>query len=138
MLLASPAGRLIVDSSDAGCSEQCCVLVPVLLMPGPEVGVSMPLPFRDGGFMSGEIKEKKCIIKNLVGLVSQGKSQSQDFIDKFRGLGHTLVQRSFLLLSVLQIVDSRPLWILVSVLGSYAQPQGLPMSYRFGEVGRLA
>ena len=87
------------------------------------------------GFTSEEVKEKKCIIKNLVGLVGQGKSQSQDFIDKFRSLGRTLVQivslacwyplsvldrvpcRSFLLLSVLQIVDSRPSWILVSVLG---------------------
>ena len=84
--------------------------------------------------MSGKIKEKKCIIKNLVGPVGQGKSQSQDFIDEFCGLGRTLVQivslacwyplsvtdhvpcRSFLLLSVLQIVDSRPSWILVSVL----------------------
>ena len=73
--------------------------------------------------------------KNLVGLVGQGKSQSQDFIDKLRGLGCMLVQivslpcwyplsntccvscRSFPLLSVLQIVDSRPSWILLSVLG---------------------
>ena len=95
------------------------MVVPILLMPGPEVSVSMSLPLCDGGFMSGEVKEKKCIIKNLVGLVSQGKSQGQDFIDKFRGLGCTLVQivslacwyplsvtdrvpcRSFLLLSVL-------------------------------------
>ena len=43
------------------------------LMPDPEVGVSVSLPFRDGGFMSGEIKGKKCIIKNLVGPVGQGK-----------------------------------------------------------------
>ena len=68
--------------------------------------------------------------KNLVGPGGQGKSQSQDFIDDCCGLGHTLVQivslagwyplsvtdrvpcRSFLLLSVLQIVDSRPSWIL--------------------------
>ena len=74
-------------------------------------------------------------IKNLVGLVGQGKSQSQDFIDELHSLGHTFVQmmslvcwyplsftdrvssRSSLLLSVLQIVDSRPSWILVSVLG---------------------
>ena len=73
--------------------------------------------------------------KNLVGPVGQGKPQSQDFIDKLRGLGHMFVQtvslacwyplsftdrvsgRSSLLLSVLQIVDSRPSWILVSVLG---------------------
>ena len=73
--------------------------------------------------------------KNLVGLVGQGKPQSQDFIDELRGLGHTFVQmvslvcwyplsftdpvsgRSSLLLSVLPIVDSRPSWILVSVLG---------------------
>ena len=52
------------------------MVVPVLLMPGPEMGVSVLLPFCDGGFMSGEIKEKKCIIKNLVGPVGQGKSQS--------------------------------------------------------------
>ena len=84
--------------------------------------------------MSGFIN-KGYSIKNLVGLVGQGKSQSQDFIDKLRGLGHMFVQmvslacwyplsftdcvssRSSLLLSVLQIVDSRPSWILVSVLG---------------------
>ena len=86
-----------------------------------------------------EIKKKFGVVlnksKNLVGPDSQGKSQSQDFIDEFRGLGHTLVQivnlacwyplsvtdcvpcRSFLLLSVLQIVDSRPSWMLASVLG---------------------
>ena len=73
--------------------------------------------------MSGFIN-KGYSIKNLVWPVSQGKSQSQDFIDELRGLGHTFVQmvslvcwyplsftdhvsgRSFLLLSVLQIVDS--------------------------------
>ena len=73
--------------------------------------------------MSGFIN-KGYSIKNLVGLVSQGKSQSQDFIDELCGLSHTFVQmvslacwyplsftdrvsgRSFLLLSVLQIVDS--------------------------------
>ena len=73
--------------------------------------------------------------KNLARPDGQGKSHSQDFIDEFRGLGHTLVQivclacwyslsvtdrvpcRSFLLLSVLQIVDCPPLWILLSVLG---------------------
>ena len=73
--------------------------------------------------------------QNLVGPVGQGKSQSQDFTDEFHSLGRMLVQivslvcwyplsvldcvphRSFLLLSVLQIVDSRLSWILVSVLG---------------------
>ena len=76
-----------------------------------------------------------CSIKNLVRLVSQGKSQSQDLIGELRSLGHTFVQmvslacwyplsvtdcvssRSFPLLSVLQIADSQPLWILVLVLG---------------------
>ena len=72
---------------------------------------------------------------NLVGLGGQGKSQSQGFIDKLHDLcQHDTVQVgnlvcwyqfsipgrvpcwSFLLLSVLQIVDSRPLWILLSVL----------------------
>ena len=80
-------------------------------------------------------KHRGFLCKNLVGLVGQGKPQSQDFIDKLCGLGHTFVQtvslacwyplsftdhvsgRSSLLLSVLQIVDSRPSWILVSVLG---------------------
>ena len=79
--------------------------------------------------MSGFIN-KWYSIKNLVGLVVQGKSQSQDFIDKLHGLSHMFVQvvslvcwyplsftdrvssRSSLLL---QIVDSRPSWILVSV-----------------------
>ena len=73
--------------------------------------------------------------KNLVGPVGQGKPQSQDFIDKLCSLSHMFVQtvslacwyllsftdrvsgRSSLLLSVLPIVDSRPSWILVSVLG---------------------
>ena len=84
--------------------------------------------------MSGFIN-KGYNIKNLVGPVGQGKSQSQDFIGELRGLGHTFVQmvslacwyplsfndrvssRSSLLLSVLQIVDSQLSWILVSVLG---------------------
>ena len=80
-------------------------------------------------------KQGGILRKNLVRPVNQEKPQSQDFIDELRGLGHTFVQtvslvcwyplsftdrvssRSSLLLSVLQIVDSRPSWILVSVLG---------------------
>ena len=80
-------------------------------------------------------KHRGFLCKNLVRPVSQGKPQSQDFIDDLCGLGHMFVQtvhlvcwyplsftdrvsgRSSLLLSVLQIVDSRPSWILVSVLG---------------------
>ena len=74
--------------------------------------------------------------KNLVWPDGQGKSQSWGFIDELHGLcQHDTVQVgnlvcwypfsipghmpcwSFLLLSVLQIVDSRPSWILLSVLG---------------------
>ena len=80
-------------------------------------------------------KAKRYTSKNLVWPVGQGKPQSQDFIDKLCGLSRTFVQtvslacwyplsftdrvssRSSLLLSVLQIVDSQPSWILVSVLG---------------------
>ena len=82
-----------------------------------------------------EISIEVFYAKNLVGPVGQGKPQSQDFIDKLCGLSHMFVQtvslacwyplsftdhvsgRSSLLLSVFQIVDSRPSWILVSVLG---------------------
>ena len=80
-------------------------------------------------------KHRGFLCKNLVGPVSQGKPKSQDFIDELHGLGDTFVQavsracwyplsftdrvsgRSSLLLSVLQVVDSRPSWILVLVLG---------------------
>ena len=80
-------------------------------------------------------KHRVFLCKNLVRPVGRGKPQSQDFIDKLCGLGHTFVQtvslacwyplsftdhvsgRSSLLLSVIKIVDSRPSWILVSVLG---------------------
>ena len=77
--------------------------------------------------MRDSIRWFKCKLeppKNPVGPVGQGKSQSQDFIDELRGLGHTFVQmvslacwyplsvtdrvssRSFPLLSVLPIADS--------------------------------
>ena len=79
-------------------------------------------------------KIRGVVSKTWSGQSTRGKSQSQDFIGKLHGLGHTFAQmvslacwyppsvtdrvsgRSSLLLSVLQIVDSRPLWILVSVL----------------------
>ena len=59
--------------------------------------------------------------KNPVGPDGRGKSQNQDFIDELHGLCRHIPDRmpcwSFLLISVLQIVDSQPLWILLSVLG---------------------
>ena len=101
--------------------------------------VCIIFPLCAGVPMSDEVsmRRKNALLwlKNLVGPVGQGKSQSQEFIDKLHGLGRMLVQivslvcwyplsntdrvpcRSFLLLSVLQIVDSRPSWILLSVLG---------------------
>ena len=100
------------------------------MAPGSEIMLHV-----SGKRMREKIKHRGFLCKNLVGLVGQGKPQSQDFIDELRGLGHMFVQtvslacwyplsftdcvsgRSSLLLSVLQIVDSQPLWILVSVLG---------------------
>ena len=46
-------------------------------------------------FFRGGVRKKIFVAvlnrsKNLVRPDGQGKSQSQDFIDKFRGLGHTL------------------------------------------------
>ena len=88
-----------------------------------------------GKRMRKKNKHRGFLCKNLVEPVSQGKPQSQDFIDELRGLSHTFVQmvslaywyplsftdrvsgRSSLLLSVLQVVDSQPSWMLVSVLG---------------------
>ena len=99
--------------------------------------------------VSGKKNEEKKIsigvfvCKNLVRPVSQGKPQSQDFIDELCGLSHMFVQtvslacwyplsftdrvssRSSLLLSVLQVVDSRPSWILVSVLGELRSTSGI-------------
>ena len=86
--------------------------------------------------------------KNLVRPGSQGKSQIWGFIDELHGLcWHDAVQVgdlscwypfsipdcvlcwSFLLLSVLQIVDSRPSWILLSVLGELSSTTWIATSY---------
>ena len=85
--------------------------------------------------------------KNLVGPGGQGKSQSQGFIDKLCGLClHNAVQIgnlaswyqfsftdrmpcwSFLLFSMLQIVDSRPSWTVVSVLGELCSTAWIAIS----------
>ena len=127
-----------------------CVVGSSFLLPGPEtagmtrlLGHSLVFWWVYLGVVVvenswGKIRKTKFSLsgfKNLVGPVSQGKPQSQDFIDKLCGLGRTLVQivslacwyplsntcrvscRSFPLLSVFQIVGSRPSWILLSVLG---------------------
>ena len=95
-----------------------------------------------------------CIAKkNLVRPGGQGKSQSQGFIDELSALcWHDAVQIenlacwypffftdrvpcwSFLLLSVLQIVDSRPSWTVVSVLGELCSTTWIAVSNMMWEL----